>query len=75
MFSKFFVNAGPLSHHIYYRDEHAKRVGADGKPEIYFFPSQLNLHAPASLCTYVPQFTSDVYAMYQSVLYGGHTVI
>ena len=32
------------------------------------------LHAPASLCTYEPQFASDVYAMYQSVLYGGHTV-
>lgn len=32
------------------------------------------LHAPASLCTYEPQFASDVYAMYQSVLYGGHCV-
>ena len=32
------------------------------------------LHAPASLCTYEPQFASDVYAMYQSVLLGGHTV-
>jgi hypothetical protein len=131
MFSKFFDNAGPLPHHIHHRDEHAKRVGADGKPEMYFFPSQLNnhggefpftffgltpdttkeqvkeslmnftkgdnqlldlsqaykitldtgwdvppgvLHAPASLCTYEPQFASDVYAMYQSVLYGGHTV-
>ena len=26
------------------------------------------------MCTYEPQFASDVYAMYQSVLYGGHTV-
>ena len=131
MFSKFFDNAGPLPHHIHHRDEHAARVGACGKPEMYFFPSQLNnhggefpftffgltpdstkeeikeclvnfakgdnklldhsqaykitldtgwdvppgvLHAPASLCTYEPQFASDVYAMYQSVLYGGHTV-
>ena len=131
MFSKFFDNKGPLPHHIHHRDEHAKRVGADGKPEMYFFPSQMNnyegefgytffglrpettkeevktalmdftkgdnklldlsqaykitldtgwdvppgvLHAPASLCTYEPQFASDVYAMYQSVLYGGHTV-
>lgn len=131
MFSKFFDNAGPLPHHIHHRDEYAKRVGASGKPEMYFFPSQLNnhggefpftffglnpdttkeeireclegfgkgdnhlldhsqaykitldtgwdvppgvLHAPASLCTYEPQFASDVYAMYQSVLYGGHTV-
>ena len=32
------------------------------------------LHAPASLCTYEPQFASDVYAMYQSVLYGSHIV-
>ena len=32
------------------------------------------LHAPASLCTYEPQFASDVYAMYQSVLYGGQCV-
>ena len=32
------------------------------------------LHAPGSLCTYEPQVASDVYAMYQSVLYGGHTV-
>ena len=44
MFSKFFDNAGPLPHHIHHRDEHAKRVGADGKPEMYFFPSQMNNH-------------------------------
>lgn len=131
MFSKFFDNAGPLPHHIHHRDEHAKRVGCDGKPEMYFFPAQMNnygaefpytffglnpdckkedikkcienftkgdnrlldysqaynieldtgwdvppgvLHAPASLCTYEPQFASDVYAMYQSVLLGGHCV-
>ena len=131
MFSKFFDNQGPLPHHIHHRDEHAKKVNAKGKPEMYFFPAQLNnhggefpftffgfkpdttkeqvkdclknftkgdnklldisqaykitldtgwdvpprvLHAPASLCTYEPQFASDVYAMYQSVLYGGHCV-
>ena len=131
MFSKFFDNAGPLPHHIHHREEHAQRVGASGKPEMYFFPSQCNnhggefpftffgvnpdvtkeqvkeclvnfpkgdnklldlshahklsldtgwdvppgvLHAPGSLCTYEPQFASDVYAMYQSVLYGGHCV-
>ena len=131
MFSKFFDNAGPLPHHIHHRDEHARRVGSDGKPEMYFFPAQYNnydaefgytffglrpettreevlqclkdfpkgdnhlldhaqaykikldtgwdvppgvLHAPASMCTYEPQFASDVYAMYQSVLLGGHTV-
>ncbi len=131
MFSKFFDNQGPLPHHIHHREEHAARVGAAGKPEMYFFPAQCNnhegdfgytffglrpettkeevkkcledfkngdnhlldhsqaykikldtgwdvppgvLHAPASLCTYEPQFASDVYAMYQSVLYGGHCV-
>lgn len=131
MFSKFFDNQGPLPHHIHHRDKHANRVGSAGKPEMYFFPSQMNnhggefpftffglnpectkeeikrclenftkgdnkildysqaykieldtgwdvppgvLHAPASLCTYEPQFASDVYAMYQSVLYGGHCV-
>ncbi|MCQ3035758.1 MAG: hypothetical protein MJ248_06075 [Bacilli bacterium] len=131
MFSKFFDNAGPLPHHIHHRDEHAARVGSAGKPEMYFFPSQVNnhggefpftffglnpeakkeeikkcledftkgdnhlldhsqafkieldtgwdvppgvLHAPASLCTYEPQFASDVYAMYQSVLYNGQCV-
>lgn len=131
MFSKFFDNLEPLPHHIHHRDEHAKRVGAEGKPEMYFFPSQMNnygaefpftffglnpevtredvkkslsdfckgdnkildlskaykikldtgwdvppglLHAPASLCTYEPQFASDVFAMYQSVLFGGKCV-
>jgi hypothetical protein len=131
MFSKFFDNAGPLPHHIHHRDEHAVKVGAAGKPEMYFFPSQLNnhggefpftffglnpettkdqvlevlkrfpkgdnnilglaraykleldtgwdvppgvLHAPGSLCTYEPQFASDVYAMYQSVLMNGQIV-
>lgn len=131
MFSKFFDNLGPLPHHVHHRNEHAARVGLEGKPEMYFFPSQLNnhpgefpftffgfnpettkeevkeclknflkgdnkildlsrcykltldtgwdvppgvLHAPGSLCTYEPQFASDVYAMYQSVLYGGQCV-
>lgn len=32
------------------------------------------LHAPASMCTYEPQFSSDVYAMYQSLLYYEHAV-
>ena len=131
MFSKFFDNLGPLPHHIHHREQHARRVGASGKPEMYFFPSQMNnypgefaytffglnpgttkeqlkkalkdftkgdnnlvnisraykltldtgwdvppgtLHAPGSLCTYEPQFASDVYAMYQSVLFGEHVV-
>ena len=131
MFSKFFDNAGPLPHHIHHNDAFAARVNAPGKPEMYFFPSQLNnhggefpftffgfnpgtakeqvlaalqnftkgdnhilslaraykldldtgwdvppgiLHAPGSLCTYEPQFASDVYAMYQSVLMNGQVL-
>ena len=131
MFSKFFDNAGPLPHHIHQNDEYAAKVGRAGKPEMYFFPAQMNnhggefpftffglnpgtakeraldaltsfakgdnnilalsraykleidtgwdvppglLHAPGSLCTYEPQFASDVYAMCQSVLHGGQCV-
>jgi hypothetical protein len=131
VYSKYFDNLGPLPHHIHHNDESAARVGQKGKPEMYFFPSQLNnhggdfpytffginkevtkndvkkalmeftkgdncildlsraykltldtgwdvpagvLHAPGSLCTYEPQFASDVFAMFQSVLYGQHVV-
>lgn len=131
MFSKFFDNAGPLPHHIHQMDDHASMVGAAGKPEMYFFPAQVNnyggefpftffglnpgvtkeqvlealrnfskgdnkildlsraykialdtgwdvpagtLHAPASLCTYEPQFASDVYAHYQNVLLNGQVI-
>jgi hypothetical protein len=131
VYSKFFDNLGPLPHHIHHNDKFAGRVGQSGKPEMYFFPSQLNnhggefpftffglnpevtkeqvkkslenfskgdnnllglsrayklepdtgwdvppgvLHAPGSLCTYEPQFASDVFAMYQSVLYYEHCV-
>lgn len=131
MFSKFFDNLGPLPHHIHHRDQHAALVGMSGKPEMYFYPAQMNnhpgefaytffglnpgvtkaqlrkaledftkgdnrlveisrsyklavdtgwdvpagvLHAPGSLCTYEPQFASDVFAMYQSVLFGEHVV-
>jgi len=44
MYSKFFDNKGPLPHHIHHRDQHAKLVGALGKPEAYYFPVQLNNH-------------------------------
>lgn len=131
VYSKLFDNLGPLPHHIHHNDEAAARVGQKGKPEMYFYPSQLNnhggefpytffginpgvekeqikealmnftkgdnkitdlsrsykltldtgwdvppgvLHAPGSLCTYEPQFASDVYAMFQSVLHGEHAV-
>lgn len=42
MYSKFFDNKGALPHHVHHRDEHARRVGREGKPEAYFFPVQLN---------------------------------
>ena len=32
------------------------------------------LHAPGTLCTYEPQFASDVFAMYQSLLWADHVV-
>ena len=131
VYSKFFDNLGPLPHHIHHDDAHAARVGLSGKPEMYFFPSQVNnyggefpftffgvnpeitkaqvkqalmnftkgdnkilelsrayklaldtgwdvpagiLHAPGSLCTYEPQFASDVLGMFQSLLYFEHPV-
>jgi len=44
MYSKFFDNQGPLPHHVHHRDEHAAHVGQLGKPEAYYFPTQLNNH-------------------------------
>ena len=125
MYSKFFDNQGPLPHHLHQMPEHAANVGAESKPEGYYFPVQLNnhggtfpytffglepgttkaqvrhcleiwdqgdnhitglskayhlqpgtgwyvpaglLHAPGSLCTYEPQWASDVFAMFQSLV-------
>lgn len=44
MYSKFFDNKGALPHHVHHREEHAKLTGQNGKPEAYFFPTQLNNH-------------------------------
>jgi hypothetical protein len=44
MYSKFFDNKGPLPHHVHHRDEHAKRVGQNGKPEAYYFSPHMNNH-------------------------------
>jgi len=44
MYSKFFDNIGALPHHVHHRDEHAKLVGQNGKPESYYFPPQMNNH-------------------------------
>ena len=125
VYSKFFDNMGPIPHHMHMNQEQAERVGADGKPESYYFPPQLNhtgnnfpytffglepgttraevrrclerwnegyngilglsrayrlepgtgwmvppclLHAPGSLVTFEPQWGSDVFAMYQSMV-------
>ncbi len=127
VYSKFFDNMGPIPHHMHQNFEQAKKVGQDGKPEMYYFPPQHNyvgnnfpytffglvpgttkeqvrrclenwnkgdngildisqayrlkpgtgwlvppcvLHAPGSLCTYEPQWGSDVFGMYQSLVEG-----
>ncbi|MEO8583922.1 MAG: hypothetical protein ABI415_09015 [Flavitalea sp.] len=44
MYSKFFDNMGPLPHHIHHNDDKAALIGQLGKPEAYFFPTQLNNH-------------------------------
>ncbi len=44
MYSKFFDNKGALPHHVHHRQEHAQLTGQVGKPEAYFFPTQLNNH-------------------------------
>ncbi len=125
IYSKFFDNRDPLPHHLHQREEHARLVNMQPKPEAYFYPPQLNnhggtfphtffglepgttqqdvrhcleiwsqgdnkitnlskamrlelgtgwyvpaglLHAPGSLCTYEPQWASDVFAMFQSLV-------
>ena len=42
VFAKFFDNMDALPHHIHLREEHAKNVGMEGKPEAYYFPPQVN---------------------------------
>ncbi len=42
MYSKFFDNKGALPHHVHHREQHAKLVGMNGKPESYYFPLQNN---------------------------------
>jgi hypothetical protein len=44
MYAKFFDNMGALPHHVHHRDEHARLVGQNGKPEAYYFPPQMNNH-------------------------------
>ncbi len=127
VYSKFFDNMGPIPHHLHQSFELAEMIGAEGKPEAYYFPPQLNaignnfpytffglepgttredvvgcierwnegdngildlskayrlnpgtgwhvgtciLHAPGSLVSYEPQWGSDVFGMYQSIVEG-----
>lgn len=44
MFAKLFDNLGSLPHHIHLSQKYASMVGRTAKPELYFFPSQLNSH-------------------------------
>jgi hypothetical protein len=45
MYAKFFDNKKALPLHIHHRDEHARLTGQFGKPEAYYFPSQINNHS------------------------------
>jgi len=40
--SKLFDNLGPIPHHLHQREQHARLVGRNPKPEAYYFPPQLN---------------------------------
>jgi hypothetical protein len=62
MYSKFFDNMGPLPHHVHHNDEMAKELGQSGKPEAYFFPTQLNNHGgdfPYTFFGLIPGTTTD----------------
>ncbi len=130
VFAKFFDNYDSLALHLHHGEAAARRVNQNSKPEMYFFPAQMNnyvgaepmtyfgllpetakeqvraclaafekgdngilalsrafrleldtgwdvpcgvLHAPGSLCTYEPQFASDIGAVFQSVLHRDRT--
>ncbi|MFN8446514.1 MAG: hypothetical protein U0175_37330 [Caldilineaceae bacterium] len=123
VFAKFFDNQNPIPFHMHQKEEHARLVNQQPKPESYYFPSQMNnhggdapftyfglepgtskeqirrcledwergnnqitalskayrlelgtgwyipagvLHAPGSLCTYEPQWASDVSALFEN---------
>jgi hypothetical protein len=41
-YAKFFDPMGAIAHHLHHREEHAKLVGQEHKPEAYYFPKELN---------------------------------
>jgi len=59
MYSKFFDFNDPLFHHLHLTFEAAARVGRLGKPEAYYFPTQLNNHMGTFPATYFG-FSPDV---------------
>ena len=62
MYSKFFDFGEPLFHHLHLSFEAAARVGRLGKPEAYYFPSQLNNHLgtfPATYFGFDPDVTRE----------------
>jgi len=62
MYSKFFDNKGALPHHVHQRDQHAKLVGMNGKPEAYFYPVQNNNYGadyPYTFFGFRPGTTKD----------------
>jgi hypothetical protein len=62
MYSKFFDNKKALPHHLHHRDEHARLVGRNGKPEAYYFSPQMNNHGgefPYTFFGFEPGTTKD----------------
>ncbi len=59
---KFFDNMGPLPHHLHQDREHAALVGAEPKPEAYYFPKQYNTSSntfPFTFFGFEPGTTPD----------------
>jgi hypothetical protein len=46
-YAKFFDPSGAIALHLHQREQHAKQVGMEHKPEAYYFPVQMN-HATNS---------------------------
>ncbi len=42
VFAKFFDNFDPLAHHLHHPPAQALRVSQNSKPEMYFYPAQMN---------------------------------
>jgi hypothetical protein len=63
MYSKFFDYEEPLFHHLHLAEDAANQVGMHGKPEAYFFPTQLNNYLgefPVTYFGYDPDVSKDL---------------